>query len=175
MGIGGGIDALEVTVQHHLFLTFRGKGTMPVISHRRSRFLILSLPNKHKFLSNTLILLGFCEYFLQFYPLLILYLSSTKPLLNLYSFSTNRLLQKHVLCCNKRSLLRNKGSLFCNKTSLLPTSAILQARYLFPTWEYFIPNVGTFYSQRGNITLSTWEYHAFLFLLQVVCSPKVEL
>ena len=145
MGIGGGIDALEVTVQHHLFLTFRGKGTMPVISHRRSRFLILSLPNKHKFLSNTLILLGFCEYFLQFYPLLILYLSSTKPLLNLYSFSTNRLLQKHVLCCNKRSLLRNKGSLFCNKTSL---GALL------------IPNVGILYSQRGNILFPTWEYHA---------------
>ena len=70
MGIGGGIDALEVTVQHHLLLTFRGKGTMPVISHKRSRFLILSLPNEHKFLSNTLILLGFREYFLKFYPLL---------------------------------------------------------------------------------------------------------
>jgi hypothetical protein len=73
MGIGGGIDALEVTVQHHLLFTFRGKGTIPVISHRRSRFLILSLPNEHKFLSNTLILLGFREYFLKFYPLLILY------------------------------------------------------------------------------------------------------
>ena len=138
---------------------------------------IISLPllNKLKFLSNTPILLGFREYFLKFYPLLNLYLSSTYPLPKLYKSSTFHLLQKHVLCCNKRSLLRNKGSLFCNKTSLLPTSAILQARYLFPTWEYFIPNVGTFYSQRGNITLSTWEYHAFLFLLQVVCRPKVEL
>ena len=179
MGIGGGIDALEVTVQHHLLLTFRGKGIMPMISHRRSRFLILSLPNKLKYLSNTPILLGFREYFLKFYPLLILYLSSTNPLPILYQNSTNLLhsiyCRSMFLCCNKRSLLRNKGSLFCNKTSLFPTSAILQARYLFPTWEYFIPNVGTLYSQRGNITLSTWEYHAFLFLLQVVCSPKVEL
>ena len=124
MGIGGGIDALEVTVQHHL-LTFREKGIMPVISHRRSRFLILSLPNKHKFLSNTLILLGFREYFLQFYPLLILYLSSTKPLPILYQNSTKSLLffyksllQKRALYCNKRSLLRNKGSLYDDKGSL---------------------------------------------------------
>ena len=96
MGIGGGIGALEVTVQHHLLLTFRGKGIMPMISHRRSRFLILSLPNEHKFLSNTLILLGFREYFLKFYPLLILYLSSTKPLPILYQNSTYLL---HSIYC----------------------------------------------------------------------------
>ena len=65
MGIGGGIDALEVTVQHHL-LTFREKGIMPVISHRRSRFLILSLPNKHKFLSTTLIFNVFANISLNF-------------------------------------------------------------------------------------------------------------
>ena len=122
MGIGGGIDALEVTVQHHLLLTFRGKGIMPMISHRKSRFLILSLPNKHKFLSNTLIFNVFANISLNFIlyktstnPLLILYLSSTKSLLFFYK----SLLQKRALYCNKGSLYDDKGSLFRALHSLI--------------------------------------------------------
>jgi hypothetical protein len=38
MGIGGGIDALEVTVQHHLLLTFRGKDNASDFSQKKSIF-----------------------------------------------------------------------------------------------------------------------------------------
>ena len=79
----------------------------------------------------------------------IFYFASTNPLPYLYQFSTSHLLQKCSLCCNKRALLSDKGSLFCNKC--LCTAP--QVHYLFPTWEQFIPSVGMWCSQRGNITL----------------------
>ena len=30
--------------------------------------------------------------------------------------------------------------------------------FLFPTWEHFVPNVGTIVTQRRNISYSTWEH-----------------
>ena len=33
----------------------------------------------------------------------------------------------------------------------------------FPTWEQFIPNVGTFYSQHGNILFPAWELSVFSY------------
>jgi len=58
---------------------------------------------------------------------------------------------------NKRSLSSNKGTLFCNKGTLLANKRLLylqatklQAQYLFPRWECFIPRLGTFHSQGGN-------------------------
>ena len=139
------------------------------------QFSILSLPNHHKFLAKILILLGICKYFLNFLPLLILYLSSTKPLPNLYQTSTNLLPIFYPLCrisalccnkgslfCNKGALFCNKGALFCNKRSLLPDKCCLftllrlgicsqRGNTLFPVWECHVPNVGISRSQGGNI------------------------
>ena len=46
-----------------------------------------------------------------------------------------------------------------NKT----TTQYMPTNEKFPTWEHFIPNVGTFHSQRGNNPFLSWE------LLQTLC------
>jgi len=94
--------------------------------------------------ANILILLGICKFFIRFFHLLCLYYSSTIPLLYLYKL-------------NKRSLSSNKGTLFCNKGTLL-----VNKRLLFPSdhntaGSVFIPKVGMFYSQAGNISFPRWE------------------
>ena len=127
-------------------------------------FSILSLPNHHKFLAKILILLGICKYFLNFLPLLILYLSSTYPLPIFYPLCriTALCCNKGSLFCNKGALFCNKGALFCNKRSLLSDKCCLftllrlgicsqRGNTLFPVWECHVPNVGISRSQGGNI------------------------
>ena len=38
--------------------------------------------------------------------------------------------------------------------------------YGFPTWEQIIPNMGTNYSQRGNILFPAWEKLSVLSLME---------
>ena len=55
-----------------------------------------------------------------------------------------------TLTANKRSLFCNKGTLLVNKRLLFPSGHKT-------TGSVFIPNVGMFYSQAGNISFPRWE------------------
>ena len=78
------------------------------------------------------------------YNLLIicLYKTSTYPLLNLYCASTS---QTRTPYSPIRGTCQQKAPLIEVATFHHPTLL-----HLFPAWERFIPNLGTFHSQRGN-------------------------
>jgi len=59
---------------------------------------------------------------------------------------------------NKRSLSSNKGTLFFNKGTLLANKRLLYPSGHKTTGSVFIPKVGMFYSQAGNILFPSWEY-----------------
>ena len=63
-----------------------------------------------------------------------------------------------TLTTNKRSLSSNKGTLLVNNRILFPSDPKLQAQYLFPRWECFIPRLGTFHSQGGNNCPSPYPF-----------------
>ena len=51
---------------------------------------------------------------------------------------------------NIQTLFINKRPLSQNKRSLMLSNMPPTAPIIFPTWESFIPSVGTFHSQAGN-------------------------
>ena len=51
---------------------------------------------------------------------------------------------------NNQTLFINKHPLSQNMRSIKLSKCPFNSRFLFPTWEYFIPSVGTFHSQYGN-------------------------
>ena len=52
----------------------------------------------------------------------------------------------------------------------------IRTKRIFPTWEQFIPKVGTILSQGGNIIVQKWEYlrTMFLLLLMLVSLGSIE-
>ena len=112
------------------------------------------LLNNYNLLAKILILLGFCKYFLDYFLLFYIYKTSTYHLSYLYN------LNKRPFCYNKGSLFRNKGALLMNKCRLSVNKDFLLQQGVdnrsLPG-SLFIPTVGMFYSQAGNVLFPTWE------------------
>ena len=88
-----------------------------------------------KYLAKILILLVLCKYSIQCLPLFYFYFTSTIPLLYFYQLT---------ICCQPKSVHNTLHFL-------------LVVYQLFPTWECFVPSMGMFCSQYGNILFRTWE------------------
>ena len=97
----------------------------------------------------------FYRLFASIFILLIPYFTSTLPLLIMFQNRGSTIQNRDSLFQNKGTLFTNKRSLLFNNCHLLVTKCHLSPLYLFPQWEYNIPRLGMFCSQRGNNSVPT--------------------